>query len=113
MPGEPIGVPRLTRTREWCNGSHARLRIWCLRAWGFDSPLPHSNDPRAGDRSCTIEHLAPADAGEGVFATAVERSAVGRGAIYDVAATRDADGQLLAELRGHSRQLAARRGFSA
>src|SRR4051812_30269590 len=29
-------------TREWCNGSHARLRIWCLRACGFDSRLPHA-----------------------------------------------------------------------
>jgi acyl-CoA thioesterase len=59
-------------------------------------------------RSCSIEYLAPAFAGQSVTATAVERSVVGRGAIYDVAITRDADGQLLAELRGHSRQLAAK-----
>jgi acyl-CoA thioesterase len=57
-------------------------------------------------RSCSIEYLAPAYAGEAVTATAVERSAAGRGAIYDVAVTRNADGRLLAELRGHSRQLA-------
>jgi acyl-CoA thioesterase len=56
-------------------------------------------------RSCSIEYLAPAYVGEAVTATAVERSAVGRGAIYDVAVTRDLDGRLLAELRGHSRQL--------
>jgi acyl-CoA thioesterase len=56
-------------------------------------------------RSCSIEYLAPAFAGEAVTATAVERSAVGRGGIYDVAVTRDGDGTLLAELRGHSRQV--------
>ena len=59
-------------------------------------------------RSCSIDYLAPAYAGEAVTATAAERSAVGRGAIYDVAVTRDADGQLLTELRAHSPQLAAR-----
>jgi acyl-CoA thioesterase len=58
-------------------------------------------------RSCSIEYLAPAFVGEAVTATAVERSVVGRGGIYDVAVTRDADGQLLAELRGHSRQVPA------
>jgi acyl-CoA thioesterase len=58
-------------------------------------------------RSCSIEYLAPAFAGEAVTATAVERSVVGRSGIYDVAVTRDADGRLLAELRGHSRQLTA------
>ncbi len=31
--GHPRGrLPRLRTAREWCNGSHARLRIWCLRA---------------------------------------------------------------------------------
>lgn len=59
-------------------------------------------------RSCSIEYLAPAFPGEVVTATAVERSMAGRGGIYDVAVTRDADGQLLAEMRGHSRQLADR-----
>ena len=58
-------------------------------------------------RSCTIEYLAPAFAGEAVTATAVERAVVGRDGIYDVAVTRDADAQLLAELRGHSRRLKA------
>ena len=57
-------------------------------------------------RSCSIEYLAPAYAGDTVTATAIERAVVGRGGIYDVAVTRDRDGLLLAELRGHSRQLA-------
>ncbi|WP_354702418.1 hypothetical protein DSM112329_02776 [Paraconexibacter sp. AEG42_29] len=59
-------------------------------------------------RSCQIEYLAPAFPGQAITATAVERSVVGRGAIYDVAVTRDADGLLLAELRANSRQLADR-----
>jgi acyl-CoA thioesterase len=68
----------------------------------------HGN-PVSG-RSCSIEYPAPASPGDAVTATAVERSAVGRGAIYDVAVTRDADGRLLAELRAHSRQLTPRPG---
>jgi acyl-CoA thioesterase len=61
-------------------------------------------------RSCSIEYLAPAFAGESVTATAVERAVVGRGGIYDVAVTRDADGTLLAEMRGHSRLLSGAPG---
>jgi acyl-CoA thioesterase len=68
----------------------------------------NSGEHMAIGRSCSIEYLAPAFPGDAVTATAVERSAVGRGAIYDVAVTRDEDGQLLAELRAHSRQLAGK-----
>ncbi|RBY81334.1 hydroxyphenylacetyl-CoA thioesterase PaaI [Blastococcus sp. TF02-09] len=57
-------------------------------------------------RSCSIEYLAPAAEGDAVTASAVERSVVGRTGIYDVAIVRDADGQLLAEMRGHSRVVA-------
>ena len=31
----------LANRREWWKGRHARLRIWCRKAWGFKSPLPH------------------------------------------------------------------------
>ncbi|MCF6743067.1 hydroxyphenylacetyl-CoA thioesterase PaaI [Blastococcus sp. KM273128] len=65
----------------------------------------NSHGPAAVARSCGIEYLAPARAGDAVTATAVERSVAGRGGIYDVAVTRDADGLLLAEMRGHSRLL--------
>ncbi len=68
----------------------------------------NSHGPAAVGRSCSIEYLAPAFAGDVVTAAAVERSMVGRGGIYDVAITRDADGALLAEMRGHSRQLTTR-----
>ncbi len=66
---------------------------------------PHGS-PAIG-RSCSIEYLAPAFAGETATATAVERVVVGRGGMYDVSVTRDADGRLLAELRAHSRRLQA------
>ena len=66
----------------------------------------NSHGKPAVGRSCSIEYLAPARAGDAVTATAVERSVVGRGGIYDVAVTRDADGSVLAEMRGHSRLLA-------
>jgi acyl-CoA thioesterase len=68
----------------------------------------NSHGSRAVGRSCSIEYLAPAFAGDVVTATAVERAVVGRGGIYDVAVTREADGRLLAELRGHSRQVTER-----
>jgi acyl-CoA thioesterase len=63
----------------------------------------NSHGPSAVARSCSIEYLAPAAVGDGVTASAVERSVVGRTGIYDIAVVRDADGQLLAEFRGHSR----------
>lgn len=66
--------------------------------------------PPAVGRSCSIEYLAPAGPGELLTASAVERSVTGRGGIEDVAVTRDADGALPAEMRGHSRQVAAAPG---
>jgi len=68
----------------------------------------NSHGSPAVGRSCSIEYLAPAFAGDAVTATAVERVVVGRSGIYDVAITRDSDGGLLAEMRGHSRQLTTR-----
>lgn len=68
----------------------------------------NSHEHLAIGRSCHIEYIAPAFPGQVITATATERSAEGRGAIYDVSVTRDDDGQLLAEMRAHSRRLAAR-----
>ncbi len=73
----------------------------------------NSHGQPAVGRSCSIEYLAPARAGDAVTATAVERSVVGRSGIYDVAGTRDADGLLLAEMRGHSRLLSHLRSGTA
>ncbi len=100
---------RMTVRREMLNGhgSAHGAALFAVADIAFAMACNSHGHPAIG-RSCSIEYLAPAFAGETVTATAVERSAVGRGAIYDVAVTRDADGQLLAELRAHSRQLAGR-----
>lgn len=56
-------------------------------------------------RSCQIEYVAMASAGDALTARATERMRVGRAGIYDVAVVREADGALIAELRGNSREL--------
>jgi acyl-CoA thioesterase len=86
------------------HGSAHGAALFAVADIAFAMACNSHGHPAVG-RSCSIEYLAPAFAGEAVTATAVERSVVGRGGIYDVAVTRDSDGQLLAELRGHSRQL--------
>jgi acyl-CoA thioesterase len=58
-------------------------------------------------RSCSIEFLAPAHVGDVLEAEATERMRSGRNGIYDVAVRRPADGTLVAEFRGHSRELRA------
>jgi acyl-CoA thioesterase len=88
------------------HGSAHGAALFAVADIAFAMACNSHGQPAVG-RSCSIEYLAPAFAGEAVTATAVERSVVGRGGIYDVAVTRDADGQLLAELRGHSRQVPA------
>jgi len=86
------------------HGSAHGAALFAVADIAFAMACNSHGHPAVG-RSCSIEYLAPAFAGDAV--TATERSVVGRGGIYDVAVTRDADGQLLAELRGHSRQLSA------
>ena len=106
----PGAVTAHMTIRPEMRGSHGSAHgaaLFAVSAIAFAMACNSHGHPAIG-RSCSIEHLAPAFAGEAVTATAVERSAVGRGAIHDVAVTRDADGQLLAELRAHSRQLAGR-----
>jgi acyl-CoA thioesterase len=104
----------MTIRREMLNGhgSAHGAALFAVADIAFAMACNSHGHPAVG-RSCSIEYLAPAFAGEAVTATAVERAVVGRGGIYDVAVTRDADGQLLAELRGHSRQLTAAPSDSA
>ena len=88
------------------HGSAHGAALFAVADIAFAMACNSHGHPSVG-RSCSIEYLAPAFAGEAVTATAVERTLDGRGGIYDVAVTRDADGRLLAEMRGHSRQLTA------
>jgi acyl-CoA thioesterase len=55
-------------------------------------------------RQCEITFLRPAQAGDVLSATAELRSRVGRAGIYDVRVVRG-DGEVVAELRGHSATL--------
>jgi len=53
-----------------------------------------------------IEFIAPVRAGELLRAQAERRSRWGRNGIYDVRVTRAEDGQVVAEFRGRSREVA-------
>ena len=88
------------------HGSAHGAALFAVADIAFAMACNSHGHPSVG-RSCSIEYLAPAFPGEAVTATAVERTLAGRGGIYDVAVTRDSDGLLLAELRGHSRRLSA------
>jgi acyl-CoA thioesterase len=88
------------------HGSAHGAALFAVADIAFAMACNSYGHPAVG-RSCSIEYLAPAFLEEAVTATAVERAVVGRSGIYDVAVTRDRDGQLLAELRCHSRQLTA------
>ncbi|MDQ1604047.1 MAG: acyl-CoA thioesterase [Actinomycetota bacterium] len=60
-------------------------------------------------RSADITFVAPARAGDRLRAEAVERQRSGRSGIYDVTVRREDEpgtpGQVIAEFRGHSREL--------
>lgn len=58
--------------------------------------------------TCDITFVAPAHLHDVLVATARERTAYGRSGITDVTVTREADGALVAEFRGHSRALPPR-----
>ena len=89
------------------HGTAHGAALFALGDVAFAMACNSHGSPAVG-RSCSIEYLAPASAGDAVTATAVERSVTGRTGIYDIAIVRDADGRLLAEMRGHSRVLAER-----
>jgi phenylacetic acid degradation protein PaaD len=55
-----------------------------------------------------VTFVAPAHEGDELEAAAVERQRAGRNGIYDVTVRRRASGEVVAEFRGHSRQLRTR-----
>ena len=59
-------------------------------------------------RGAEITFVAPAHEGDELEAVAVERHRSGRNGIYDVTVRRRASGEVVAEFRGHSRQLRTR-----
>ena len=56
-------------------------------------------------RGAEITFVAPAHEGDELEAVAVERQRADRHGIYDVTVRRRASGEVVAEFRGHSRQL--------
>lgn len=59
-------------------------------------------------RGADITFVAPAHEGDELEAVAVERHRSGRNGIYDVTVRRRMSGEVVAEFRGHSRELSAR-----
>ena len=59
-------------------------------------------------RSADITFVAPAHEGDELEAVAVERHRSGRNGIYDVTVRRRGSGEVVAEFRGHSRELSTR-----
>jgi acyl-CoA thioesterase len=62
----------------------------------------NSYGPVTVAQACQVTFLRPAREGDELVAAAAERVRMGRNGIYDVSVRR-ADGEVLAELRGHSR----------
>jgi phenylacetic acid degradation protein PaaD len=56
-------------------------------------------------RGADITFVAPAHEGDELEAVAVERHRAGRNGIYDVTVRRRGSGEVVAEFRGHSREL--------
>jgi len=67
----------------------------------------NSYGPVTVAQACQITFLRPAREGDELIAAAAERVRTERSGIYDVSVRR-ADGEVLAELRGHSRMLQPR-----
>jgi phenylacetic acid degradation protein PaaD len=59
-------------------------------------------------RGAEVTFVAPAHEGDELEAVAVERQRAGRNGIYDVTVRRRVSGEVVAEFRGHSRQLRTR-----
>jgi acyl-CoA thioesterase len=62
----------------------------------------NTHGPATVARQCEITFLSPARAGDDLIAVATERVRIERNGIYDISIRR-ASGDVLAEMRGHSR----------
>jgi len=68
----------------------------------------NSYGPVAVAQACQITFLSPAHEGDELIAAAAERVRMERNGIYDVSVRRT-DGEVLAEMRGHSRTVPTRK----
>ncbi|MGZ4438613.1 MAG: hydroxyphenylacetyl-CoA thioesterase PaaI [Nocardioidaceae bacterium] len=56
-------------------------------------------------QACEVRFTAPTRLGDVLVAEAVERDREGRDGTYEVTVRRDADGQVVAEFTGHSKEI--------
>ncbi len=82
-----------------CHGGH--IYLLADAAFGYAC---NSHNQNAVSQYGAIHHIAPGPIGERIYATANERHRSGRTGIYDVVVTKE-DGTVIAEFRGHSRQI--------
>jgi|ERR1700722_9517416 acyl-CoA thioesterase len=96
---------RMTVTSKMLNGhgmAHGGL-VFTLADTAFAYACNTDGSPTVA-RQCEIAFMRPAQLGDALVAVAELRSRVGRSGIYDVRVSR-ADGELVAEMRGHSATL--------
>ena len=91
--------PAMTNGHGMCHGGF----IFTLADSAFAFAC-NSRNAKCVAAQCQISFLRPARLGERLVASAEERHLAGRSGIYDVRVT-DAAGEVVAELRGHSRAI--------
>ncbi len=106
--GPGRAVARMQVTAEMTNGhgmAHGGY-IFLLADTAFAYAC-NSYGPVTVAQGCQITFMRPAAEGDELIASAAERARMERSGIYDVTVHR-ADGQVMAEFRGHSRTMAQR-----
>lgn len=103
------GTARMTMTiRDTMTNGHGMCHggfIFTLADSAFAFAC-NSRNAKCVAAQCQISFLRPAQRGDRLVAVAGERHLAGRSGIYDVRVT-DQNGQVIAELRGHSRAIGA------
>lgn len=100
-PGRATARMRVTRDMTNGHGIAHGGYIFLLADAAFAYAC-NSYGPVTVAQACEITFLRSARAGDELIAAAIERVRMERNGIYDVSVRR-ADGEVLAELRGHSR----------
>ncbi|WP_413208099.1 hydroxyphenylacetyl-CoA thioesterase PaaI [Rhodospirillum sp. A1_3_36] len=102
-PGTARASLTITRTMANGHGDCHGGYIFCLSDMAFAYAC-NSYGPRVVAQHCSVTFLAPAKVGETLTATATETARWGRNGLYDISIHGE-DGRLVAEFRGHSRQI--------
>jgi len=105
-PGRATARMRVTRDMTNGHGIAHGGYIFLLADTAFAYAC-NSYGPVTVAQACQITFLSPAREGDELVATAAERVRMERNGLYDVSVRR-ATGEVLAEMRGHSRTVAPR-----